>query len=505
MTPPRRIVIAGGGTAGWMTANLLAHRWPAMSIELLEAPEIPTIGVGEGSTPSLKRFFEVLGIAEAEWMPRCHATYKANIRFVGWSPNAPADAYSHPFITQLDLHTTDAFYANCRNRRGGYHVPTNPGTFLLNGALAEAGKAPLPPPSFPFKIDYGYHFDAALLGMFLRERAVARGVVHRAARIVSLLRHEEGDIAAVQTDRGDVIPGDLFVDCTGFAGLLLQGALGVGFRSFADNLFNDAAVVIPTMPPEPAAPPVETRATALSSGWAWSIPLQNRVGNGYVYARGYLSDDAAEAELRGHLGLLDSDVAARHLRFRTGQVAQHWHRNVLAVGLAQGFVEPLEATALHLMLNTVEKFMRQYEEGGFTPAKAGAFNDTIRAMFERVRDYIVAHYKLNTRTDTAYWIDNRAHDCLSLPLRRILDLWYRHGDLAAEFSADPDLTHFSAESWHCLLAGYGTFPPLRADQRDDVDFHRANGVEAFLRGCSMNFPSHADALARHTATASAGA
>lgn len=500
MTPHRRIVIAGGGTAGWITANLLAHRWPGMTIELIEAPDIATIGVGEGSTPSLKRFFEVLGIAEAEWMPRCHATYKTNIRFLGWSPEA-AGAYSHPFTTQLDLHSTGAFFANCRNRRGGYDVPTAPDRFLLNAVLADAGKAPLAPPSFPFKIDYGYHFDAGLLGAFLREQAVARGVVHRPAKIVAALLHQSGDIAAVRTDRGDAVAGDLFVDCTGFAGLLLQGALGVGFRSFGDNLFNDAAVVIPTAVAPDVPPPVETRATALSSGWAWSIPLQHRVGSGYVYSRAHCSDDAAETELRAHLGLLDADVPARQLRFRTGQVERHWHRNTLAVGLAQGFVEPLEATALHLVLNTVEKFMRHYEEGGLTAARAEQFNDTIGAMVERIRDYIVAHYTLNTRHDTAYWIDNRAHDCLSLPLRRILDLWYRHGDLAAELAADPDLSHFSVESWHCLLAGYGIFPPLRTEQRDDVDFHTAEGVAAFLQGCSLNFPPHAEVLARHAAFA----
>ncbi len=496
MSAPLRLVIAGGGTAGWMAANLLAQRWAsrACAITLIEAPEIGAIGVGEGSTPSLKRFFEVLGIAEAEWMPACHATYKASIRFRGWSPQSGMADYSHPFLTQLDLHTEDAFVLNCRNRRLGHDVPTRPDDFLLGGVLAAQGLAPVAPANFPFRMEYGYHFDSALLGRFLRDRAVARGVRHIERRITEVRRGPTGDLAALVTDRGEAIEADLFIDCSGFAALLIEQALDVPFRSFAGNLFNDAAVVLPT--PAPAVLPVETTSTALSAGWAWSIPLTSRVGNGYVYSSAHRDAAAAEAELRHHLGLADSPVEARHLRFRVGQRERHWDRNCLAIGLAQGFIEPLEATALHLVLNTVELFMTRFEEGGFTARRRDAFNAEITERVERVRDYIVAHYKLNTRDDSDYWRANRANMDLSEPLLQVLDTWFRRGDLAALLEREAHLSHFGSASWHCLLAGYGAFPPAGAEFRDDVDFHRDRAIGAFLDGCALNFPHHADALAR---------
>ena len=441
-----------------------------------------------------------MGIAEAEWMPRSNATYKASIRFSGWSPQGPAD-YAHPFTTQVDLHTTDAFINNCRNRRMGRDVPTAPDRFLLNGALAATGKAPVAPANFPFRMAYGYHFDAALLGLFLREQAVARGVVHRAGRVVDAQVTPAGDVSSVITDDGETIPGDLFVDCSGFAGLLIRGKLKVGFESFRDNLFNDSAVVLPT--PMDRPPPVETLATALSNGWCWSIPLTNRFGNGYVYSSDHLSANAAEAELRAHLGLGEDAPAARHLRFNVGQLQRHWAGNVLAVGLSQGFIEPLEATALHLVLGTVEMFMNDYERGDFTPRHAGDFNTRIRDRIERVRDYIVAHYKLNTRDDTDYWRQNRANTHLSAPLRHILDVWYRRAALSDALQRQNSLSHFGTESWHCLFAGYGAFPAATGPGGVDVDFHAAQGVDAFLHGCSLNFPDHADVLASMTKKAHA--
>ncbi|MBU6267694.1 MAG: tryptophan 7-halogenase [Sphingomonadales bacterium] len=496
MNPPLRLAIVGGGTAGWMAANLLAQRWADRGVHILlvESPDIGIIGVGEGSTPTLKKFFEMLGIAESEWMPACHATYKASIRFTGWSPASGMADYSHPFLTQVDLHTEDAFTRNCGNRRLGHDVPTRPDDFLLNGVLAAQGKAPVAPPNFPFRMEYGYHFDSGLLGEFLRVRAVARGVEHLAREVVEVAQAENGDIAALVTREGERIAADVFIDCTGFAALLMRGALKVPFRSFKANLFNDAAVVLPT--PAHTNPPVETGATALSGGWAWSIPLTNRVGNGYVYSRDFLSPDAAEAELRAHLGLRDSAVAARHLTFNVGQLERHWERNCVAIGLAQGFIEPLEATALHLVLNTVDQFINRFEAGDFTARHRDAFNAAISDRIERVRDYIVAHYKLNTRDDSDYWRANRANDALSPALLQILDTWFRRADLVALLDGQRELSHFGSASWHCLLAGYGAFPPPAAEPRDDVDFHHANDIARFLDGCALNFPDHAEMLVR---------
>lgn len=493
---PLHIVIVGGGTAGWMAANLMASRWGAgrARITVVESPEIGIIGVGEGSTPSLRRFFRRIGVAEADWMTACHATYKLNIRFEGWSPASGVPAYSHPFFSKLDSLHEQAFFVNCRTRRLGLDVTTLPDRFLINGVLAARGKGPLRPAHFPFDIEYGYHFDSALLGRFLARLAVARGVNRVEAHIRGAELGGRGDIVAVLGDDDLRIAGDLFVDCTGFQSLLLQRQLGVPFREFGSNLFNDAAVVIPTAPAARSALPVQTVSRALSAGWSWHIPLTSRVGNGYVYSTAFLSADAAEAELRAALGLGDGEGEARHLKMRVGQVERHWHRNCLGLGLSQGFIEPLEATALHLVQTAIETFMDRFEEGNFTGLHQQRFNDEMVERFERVRDYIVAHYKLNTRSDTDYWRANRENDHLSNNLGSLLQAWFDRQDIVDGVVRTQGHSHFGAHSWHCLLAGYGAFPPPAPNQPGRGDLYVEGGLEAFLEGCALNFGSHEECL-----------
>lgn len=507
VTQPYHFAIVGGGTAGWMAALLFAHKWlkpvgessRPVQITLIEAPEIGIIGVGEGSTPSLQRFFQKLGIADSEWMPACQATYKTNIRFVNWSPAAAAmglaSDYSHPFISQPDLHSETAFYSNCFKRRLGLAVETAPEKFLLNGYLAAGKLAPLPSANFPFRIEYGYHFDSGLLGQFLKQKALALGVQYQPMTVTAVNQSPDGRIASLtgetKVDGGTVLQtlgADFFVDCTGFRSNLLQQTLQVPFESFASNLFNDAAVVLPTG--AFAIPPVETRATALSNGWAWQIPLRHRTGNGYVYSSAFLSKDAAEQELRQHLALPDSGESARHLQMRVGQVTRSWEKNCLALGLSQGFIEPLEATALHLVQCSIEQFIDAFADfsADFSDQGQAEFNRQVHQRFEAVRDYIVAHYKLSSRSDSHYWRANSANMQLSESLRQILDVWFRQGDLATELSRQQIDSHFGATSWHCLLAGYGVFPPLRQPQPAGVsDAFTGLQLEAFFNGCSLNF------------------
>ncbi len=501
----QRFIIVGGGTAGWMTANLLARRWSDKPIEicLVESPAIGTIGVGEGSTPTLARFFRDLNIAERDWMPACKATYKVSIRFEGWSPASNIESYAHPFLSQLDTFSERAFQVNCRTRRLGLDVLTAPEQFLFNGWLANRGLAPTTPANFPFRIEYGYHFDAGLLGEFLREKATSMGVTHYARDVERVGQHEDGRISDITLAANNDSPqerlsGDFFIDCSGFRGLLIQQTLGVSFRSFEKNLFNDAAVALPTV--RECAPSVETRATALSNGWMWQIPLSHRTGNGYVYSSRYVSADEAEYELRERLGLLDSDVEARHLKMRVGQVETHWYKNCLALGLSQGFIEPLEATALHLVQTSAEIFMDHYEEQGFSDAEVdstqkAAYNKIITNRFERVRDYIVAHYKMNTRDDSEYWRDNRENNVLSESVRQLLDVWYRGGDLGAEIRRQDFDSHFGSSSWHCLLAGYGVFPELAPEQPGRGDLFVAHEIGPLFEGCCMNFVTQTEALA----------
>ena len=485
----QRIVVLGGGTAGWMAACLFAHAWPRASVTVIESPDIGIIGVGEGSTPQLRAFFAKLGIAEADWMPKCNATYKAGIEFRGWSGRPGYDRYFHPFASELDVHTQPQFHYNTLARRRGADVPAHPDAFFINTAIARAALAPLPADSFPFDIGYGYHFDAHLVGAFLRTHAVGRGVTHLPRRVVDVAIDEAGSVKHLHTDDGAAIAGDLFVDCSGFHSIIAQKALGVRFLPFAANLYNDAAVVMPTPRNERRIAP-QTVSTALSNGWAWSIPLTNRTGNGYVYSSRYCSSEAAEAELRVHLGL-GEDVAARHLTMKVGRVEHSWFANCLAVGLAQGFIEPLEATALHLVEATVETFIRAYEEGALGNAHRDAFNTRIAHRYEGIRDYIVAHYRLNRRGDTCYWRDNAAHDHLSDNLKAIMTAWFTGGDVPA-LIVERDLAgYYAPASWECLFAGYGTFPDdaQLKPARDQVDLPRLTN---FIERCLLNFGDHGE-------------
>ena len=491
----RQLVILGGGTAGWMAANLFAKLIPKeqVSVTLVESADIGIVGVGEGSTPTLKRFFQLIDVAEESWMPACNATYKVNIRFVDWSPQSANKDYCHPFISQVDTFTERAFAMNCMTRRLGLDTETVPHKFLLNGVLAEQGKGPLTPENFPFRMEYGYHFDSYLLGGYLRDVAISRGVQRIEATVDNVRQHQNGDVAELVLTNGQTVSGDFFIDCSGFASVLMQKTLNVEFSSFATNLFNNSAVVIPTETTNPL--PVETRATALSNGWAWSIPLQNRTGNGYVFSDDFISADDAELELRQHLGV-DSSVTARHLKMRVGQLQQHWVKNCLGIGLSQGFIEPLEATALHLVQTCIEMFIDNWQGANFSDKNQNEFNRKTSERFERVRDYIVAHYKLNTREDSEYWQANRENEHLSDSLKHILNAWFTRGDLAAEIKRQNLDSHFGSTSWHCLLSGYGTYPPLSSKQPGKGDIYKEKELESFLNRCALNFDDHVNNLSR---------
>jgi len=488
---PRSIVILGGGTAGWMAANLLAHHLGReVAVTVVESPEIGIIGVGEGSTPQLKAFFDALGIAEAEWMPRCNATYKAGIGFRGWSTAPGFEGYFHPFATMLDDRTAPAFYANARAKRLGADVWAHPDRFYLPARLAADRRAPVSPDN---QVSYGYHFDAHLVGAFLRDHAVGLGVRHLQHRVVDVAV-TDGHVTHLVTDSDEEIAADFFVDCSGFRSVIAQGALGVRFLPFASNLFNDSAVVMPT-PRDPSGTNCQTISTAMRHGWAWDIPLTTRTGNGYVYASGYCSADEAETELRAHLGLLDSLVEARHLKMRVGRIAESWSGNCLALGLSQGFIEPLEATALHIVQATVEGFLRAWRDGDYTPKHRDTFNRTIAARYEGIRDYIVCHYRVNCRADTDYWRANAANDDLSDSLKAILTCWFTGGDLEEEIARQDIAKYYAPLSWHCLLAGYGQFPdPKRMRTRVQAPATDMAAIDAFIANKAQEFPAHEAAL-----------
>ncbi|WP_457391879.1 tryptophan halogenase family protein [Roseateles sp. P5_E1] len=458
MAPPKHIAIVGGGTAGWMTANLLRHRWARLGVDvtLIESADIGTIGVGEGSTPFLRHFFRTLGIEERDWMPACDATFKSSIRFPGWSTVAGYESYVHPFFSEADRELGNLFFTNACLRRRGQAADANPRDFFLAAELARQRRAPL-------GTDYAYHFDAGKLGAFLRTHAVGLGVRHIVDTVARVELRENGDIAAVHMKSGARVDADLFVDCSGFKGLLITETLGEPFLPYRDNLFNDRAIAIPTPLVDGEDIPCETVSTALRHGWAWQIPLTTRYGNGYVYSSDFVSDDEAERELREVLGAAAEGATARRLRMRVGCVKQHWRQNCVAIGLAQGFIEPLEATALMLIQLSVEQFIAAMEGGEFERRQQDAFNRRVSEMFEGVRDYVVAHYQLNTRRDTDYWRANRANKNISDRLASLLDVWDRGGDFEAELERHGAKLMYLRPSWYCLFAGMGRFPAeLRA-------------------------------------------
>jgi hypothetical protein len=320
-------------------------------------------------------------------------------------------------------------------------------------------------------LNYAYHFDSAKLGAFLCQRAVNIGVVHIIGKMERAIQSKDKSIRAIKLATGETLDADLFIDATGFNSLLLQGVLEEPFDSFGSNLFNNKAVAIPSTSQKII--PSETKATALSAGWAWQIPLTNRTGNGYVYSDQYLSPEQAEEELRRHINSNMPDESetrseAKHLNMKVGQVQRHWHKNVVAVGLSQGFIEPLEATALHLVQETIQKLAASLTDPSFDSEQERIklrFNEAIKRRFNGVRDYIVCHYKMNTRADSQYWIDNRENNNISTQLADVIDTWRSKKDIAAVLEQHQMTHYYPVISWYCLLAGYGSFAPATSPNK----------------------------------------
>jgi tryptophan 6-halogenase len=493
--PYRDIAIIGGGTAGWMAAIILANALIARGarITVLESPAVGIIGVGEGSTPWLRGFFEAAGIEESEWMPEVNATYKCGIAFEGWSTKPGFESYFHPFASMLDNFTVGMLVRNADARVNGWNAWAHPNRFFIASRLAEECKAPRPERNFPFDVWYGYHFDAGLLGQFLHRKAVERGVVYKSCHVADVRMKENGDIAAVVTSEGETVAADLFVDCTGFQGLIIQKTLGTPFHPYADNLFNDSAIAMPT--PAPERLPSQTLSKAMRHGWMWRIPLTNRFGNGYVYSSQFVSADEAERELREAIGMLDSPVEARHLRMRTGRVSRHWNRNCLAVGLSQGFIEPLEATALLFIQRTAEYFVEALESGDLSEAARERYNERLNRQFEGTRDYIVTHYKTNSRTDTEYWRANAANTKLSDALLELYAVWMSGRGIAREIGSQRLGVGYPIASWYSIFAGMGIFgPPERLRAPDPGDFDDIAEVDDLIARSAANFREQREVL-----------
>lgn len=466
---PKHIIIIGGGTAGWMCANLFAHQWlsSGTKITVIESSQIGTVGVGEGSTPFLRQFFAKLNISENIWMPYCDATYKCGIAFPDWCASEQPKSYFHPFYSEIDSATVGDFFSSCNQRKEGFDCPSLPDDYFVTAYLAKQGLAPKTQNEQNTGIDYAYHFDAKKLGDFLRNHACGLGVNLIDDQVLSVESSESG-IAALKTEQNGELRADLYIDCTGFKGLLIQQTLGETIQDYSAYLPNNRAVAISSRNSKANKLDSFTLSKGLKHGWMWSIPLQHRTGNGYVYCDQYLSKSEAEKALREELG--QSDGEALHLSWTPGRITQHWKKNCLAVGLSQGFLEPLEAPMLNIAQQTIEAFIENFQQGDFSDKYQRRFNDTINNMIDGTRDYLQAHYKLATRTDSQYWLDSRNNPNLSDTLSAILHAWPKTTKFDETLSQHVEKLSYMKTSWYCILAGMGHFeqttkPSLRLTRK----------------------------------------
>lgn len=450
----KKIVIVGGGTAGWMTAasfaKLLGKEY--CEIQLIESDVIGTVSVGEATIPQIALFNRILGIDENDFIKKTKGTFKLGIEFINWTK--AGGGYMHPFgdhgkgmeaiqfhhywlkmnkkstVPDLEEYSLAAVAA----RQGRFMRPQNMG----NSPLSE--------------INYAFHFDATLYADYLRNYSIERGVKRIEGKVVDVtLRNNDGFIDYLKLASGERIDGDLFVDCTGFRGLLIEGALKTGFIDWSDELPCDSAVAMPCMAKNSENLKPFTQATAQKVGWTWRIPLQHRIGNGYVYSSKFMSDDEAVKILEEQM---ESEPLSKpnFLRWKTGMRKKGWNKNCIAIGLSAGFVEPLESTGLHLIQSAIAKLMGFFPHSGFDQIDIDTYNNQSKTELEYIKDFIVLHYKVTDRDDTEFWRycrDMKVTDRLQAKI----DLYQANGRIYRE-----NIELFNETSWLAVMHGQGIQP-----------------------------------------------
>jgi tryptophan halogenase len=498
--PVRRVVIAGGGTAGWMVAALLGRSLGRThDITLVESDEIGTVGVGEATIPTLLLFHDLLGIKEQEFMAATLATFKLGIGFEHW--RVPGHRYIHSFgLTGRDHWTAGFQHFWLKGLRRGLASPEY-GDYCTEHLAARQGRfAHLPKAG----MNYAYHLDASRYARFLRAFSEPLRVKRVEGRIVEVLTHGTGPdaahIRALRLDSGVEIPGDLFIDCTGFRALLIGATMGAGFEDWSAWLPCDSAVAVQTASVGEAIP--YTRSIAHDCGWQWRIPLQHRVGNGMVYSARHLDDEAARAAL---LERVQGEVLAppRVIKFRPGQRTEAWRGNCVAIGLAGGFVEPLESTSIHLIQRGAIKLMQMLPSEGIAAADVAEYNRQTRWEMEHVRDFIVLHYHVTQRDDTGFWRDCRAMD-IPASLRHRIELFRETGRV---FRAPDEL--FAENSWIQVMLGQGILPhrhhPSADLMGDDELKHFLAGIQAGVQRTVNGLPRHEAYVRQYCGAAAAAA
>jgi tryptophan halogenase len=441
----RRVIIVGGGTAGWMAAAGLAKSLgKTIDITLVESDAIGTVGVGEAVIPIIKSFHALLELKENEFLRAVNGTFKLGIEFENWG--RLGESYFHPFgATGVEAWAAQFHHYWLKARGQGNTDALR--VFSLEASMSRAGKFTLASEPQP---QYAYHFDASLYAKLLRKLSEENGVRRIEGKVVDVQVHgESGFIESVQLESGERIEGDLFIDCSGFRGLLIQQVLKTEWEDWSHWLRNDRAVAVQTELVSPPAP--YTRSTARTGGWQWKIPLQNRVGNGLVYCSNYLGDDEAKKALLDNIeGSPLNDV--RSIKFRTGRRAQQWVKNCVAVGLSSGFLEPLESTSIHLIQNSILRLVRMFPAADIDPVEIRQFNNETTKEIEQIRDFIILHYKVNQRLDSKYWVDCRE---MAVPesLAHKIALFESNARAVRENNE-----MFRERSWAAVMLGQGIEP-----------------------------------------------
>ena len=489
------IIIVGGGTSGWMSAAFLAKMTQGKyNIRLVESNIIGTIGVGEATIPAIKTFNSLLGIDEKEFIQATQGTFKLGIQFCHWG--AIGEQYLHGFGPIGRQWEWLSFYQYWLKLKSLNKV-NSLDDFSINNQIALANSfSPARPdmPKSPLRdVAYAYQFDAGLYGRFLRSFSEKLGVQRTEGTITQVKKHpENGFIQSLLLANGEEISGDLFIDCSGMRGLLIEQTLKTGFEDWSHWLPCDRAIAVPSKRTEPLLP--YTRSTAHQSGWQWRIPLQHRTGNGHVYASEFSTEQQAQDTLIKHL---DGEMLAepRLIKFATGKRKKAWNRNCVAIGLSAGFLEPLESTSLYLVQTAITRLVNLFPDNSFNQANIDHYNRQADFEIEKIRDFIIAHYKVTQRDDSEFW---RYCKNMTIPdsLQQKLDIFQGYGRV--ERQADE---LFREESWVQVLVGqnmlpmqYDPFVDLKTQQ--ELEFF-VNNTQAVIKNCLTNLPSHTEFIAQH--------
>jgi Tryptophan halogenase. len=488
----KSIVIVGGGTAGWMTACALANRFRQCAITLVESTEIGTIGVGEATVPSLKNFLRDLKIDEIDFMRNTQATYKLGICFDGW--NTPGGRFFHPFAgygSRIARIPFQHFWTRLRQHNRAADLDT----YCLASQMVAQRRFALPKPNPEVELasfNYAFHFDATQFAAYLGKIARHMGVRHLQARVAHVQQHPDtGFIQQLHLDSGEILAADFYMDCSGFRGLLIEETLRAGYEDWSHWLPCDSAIAVPSDALEDPAP--FTHCRAMEAGWQWTIPLQRRTGNGYVYASRYLDHQTAEEQLLQHISGACLQPPKR-IGFTTGMRKRSWINNVFSVGLASGFLEPLESTSIYMVQSALETFISHFPTRSCDPVLAQLVNQQLRARQERLRDFLILHYWANQRIGVTFWDDCRR---MKIPdsLENRIEA-FRH---SCRVPVD-DLDFFAANSWLAMFAGFGIdaryYHPAVDEFSLDAVTQELAAIAGSIQSAVAALPSHEAFLRR---------